>query len=303
MPSVDKTSFSHRLNRLVAYIELTRPYNALVFATTFSIGYFWTSSKAIGLDYWAGIIILVLLHSLATIQNDLEDIVIDRANKRSGALINHTITPAQARKGMFILWAAAIFMALIAPQATTHLLVVSVLLLLAWTYNRPPLLLSRKPISSVIVMALSYGLAPLAYGFIVSSHRVPSYMVLLFIFWFILRVSTVILKDYKDAHGDKAHNKRTFYLRYGADATARVSVIAATIGYAGVLALLWRIGQRNTSSYFMLVVATLLGIRNVFFRLKLLAAKDNKERHSIFKRSLSRQTQFELGVIICLLVF
>jgi 4-hydroxybenzoate polyprenyltransferase len=185
--------------------------------------------------------VVLLLHSAATLDNDLEDLEIDRSNHRTGMLLSGALSAEHARTLSYSLYILALLTTSLLPLRFGHLGFATAFLLLGWIYNRRPLQFSRRPIASIITLGACYGALPLAYGLWLGGSELidPNSLGLIGI-WFTGRIGVSILKDFKDARGDRAHHKRTFYLAYGRSHTIWLSLIAGLISYAAILASLPR---------------------------------------------------------------
>lgn len=180
---------------------------------------------------------LILIHSVITIWNDIADETSDRYNgiTRIGA-----VKQAGSYKWLVGLQYVAVgvvaVLAAFMPLDIIALLLMYVLL--GWVYNVPPVQASHRPIGSISVLALSYGLIPFLIGSGVQSLGWRIW--LLAICWMLVRASLSLLKDYKDAVGDAKAHKRTFLLTYGNKRTVRLSLALAYLGYTGIVALVPR---------------------------------------------------------------
>jgi 4-hydroxybenzoate polyprenyltransferase len=280
----------------VAVVDLFRPENVLTPALSIVIGALLSSAHD-----WAGLgerlIILALLHSAATLYNDIQDMDVDSLNHRQGALHDQTVSLPQSKKVVAGLVVAALVLAIIRPHALLQLSLVVVTVALSLLYDLPHFRFSRKPILSIIILGLCYGALPLFSGFVVSGGVLSASFYAIMALWFIQRGSISMLKDYKDAIGDKLVGKETFYLHFGPRITAYVSLIASVIGYSGIL--IW-IQLVHKLSYPALGTMILLAIIGITKRSKLLVTTNEKELNRIFHRCLSWQNAFELGLIVCL---
>lgn len=284
-----------------AYVRLTRPQNATGGLLTYSIGYF-LAARVLSLSYFTGLIILLVLHSLATIQNDIEDIEIDRANKRKSALQDQSLSLPNAKLFVQALAAVALVVVLLSPQRRLYLVVFAGLLLLAGLYNLNPIRASKMPITSIVLMGLCYGALPLVFGYLVAGGSLKSvFFLTLAMLWFLVRFATSIMKDYKDAAGDKLFNKNTFYLRYGGRATAWTSVTMSIIAYVGIIVVLATHNSGSTAFYVALVLAGLLALRGIVLRYKLTKTGSETKLNEIFYKSVLGQNQFEAAVLLCLI--
>ena len=288
----------HKLGQDLA--ELTRPGNALGPLLGLSIGRF-----ASGYGGWHGyvisLVILLLIHSAATVQNDIEDIDIDKTNKRHTALTDGTVTIQQAQTYFWVMSYGALLLCLLSPARRVTLLFVAMFFIISWLYNKAPFYLSRRPISSIICMGLSYGGLPMAFGYVSEGAPVSGKMLTFAVAWFILRVSTSIMKDYKDANGDKLHGKQTFFLKYGRRTTASVSLLSGSLGYLAAIILTsgMSAGKWKYVSAFLLLLLTgkILSVR---FRL---LKADTKTSAKVFVETFRLQSFFDLAVLACLIAF
>lgn len=283
-------------SKISSLVELTRPYNATTLLLAFSIGYFFLSNHRIGVDFLLGSILILLVHSVATIQNDIEDFEIDKINAPLKPLQNNRITLNEAKKLQYILATCAIGLSLI--LLPTHFIFVVSMLLVSWVYNKQPFLLSRQPVSSLIILGLAYSLVPMLYGFILSENKIERPFILTITLWFFLRISISIMKDFKDAKGDRLFNKKTFYLTFGKSATYWLSIILSSISYLGLLFLSPYIRKFNWFLFILIFIAA----NNVFQRLKLLSSNNEGDANTIFKKVFFGQNQFEVLYLIWLIV-
>lgn len=285
-----------------AYVQLTRPQNATSGLLTYSIGYFLVAS-GLGLDYFTSLIILLVLHSLATVQNDIEDFEIDRANKRRGALQEQSLSLPSAKLFVQALAFTALIVALLSPNRRLYIIVFMGLLVLAWLYNLNPIRVSKRPILSIVFMGLCYGTLPLVFGYLVAGGSLKStYFLTLAFLWFLVRFSTSIMKDYKDAKGDKIFNKNTFYLRYGRVTTGWTSIATSIISYVGIVVMLAIFSNKGMASTIALILASLLAFRGISLRLKLPKTSNEKQLNTIFHKCFFGHNQFEAAVLICLIL-
>jgi 4-hydroxybenzoate polyprenyltransferase len=254
-------------------------------------------------DWLVGLSIVALLHSAGTIQNDIEDLAVDRTNKRGGALQNGSWAIGDAKLTVWWLTAVAGMLALLPSQRLIHVSFAAALVLIAWAYNCRPLRLSHRPLLSIAALGLYYGAVPLLYGCALGNAPLGGCVAVLGLSWFAQRASISMLKDFIDAPGDKRHGKRTFYLRYGKQATAYASIALGVAGYATVIGLLLLWLQPHGLASLAFIVAGLLALRNLRWRFHLLgAAQTEAQLGRVFKRSFAGHNQFEAALLVCLLL-
>ena len=285
-----------------AYVNITRPQNASGSVITYFIGFF-LATNSISIDFFIGLLILLALHSLATIQNDVEDFEIDQANKRSSILQSRSISLADARFFIFALVFAALIFAFISPHKKLNLIAIAGLMAIAWVYNLQPFRASKRPVMSISIMGICYGVLPFVYGYLLGDGDYRQwYFLALLPFWFLARFSTAILKDYKDAAGDKKFQKDTFYLHFGSILTAWTSIVAALVSYFGIIMILTLTLNKNTMFYIFMALAALLAIKALLLRFSLLETTNEKTLNSIFHKTVFRHNQFEGALLLCLIL-
>lgn len=290
------------ISTIQAYVQLTRPQNASGSALTYCIGYFLVAGK-LSYDFFIGLVILLALHSLATIQNDVVDFEIDQVNRRKSILQDNLLTISNAKFFVQALVLTALFFALLSPHRRLHLIAIAGLLFVAWLYNINPVRASKRPLLSIFIMGISYGALPFIYGYFVAQGSITANYFLAFVaLLFLARTSTAIMKDYKDATGDKIFHKDTFYLHYGGKATAWTSIISATTAYIGLLVVLLVLKPKTAILFITLSLAGLLALRNIIYRTTLLRTKNEERLNKIFHISVFRHNQFEAVVLLCLIL-
>src|SRR6266550_1794781 len=221
------------LEKVNAYINLTRPYNATPTLLAFSVGYIFANSQPITFDFFVGLAILLLVHSMVTVQNDVEDLEIDRSNHAHTALLNQSVSVKNAKAFALGMGGTVICLAIISSSRVIHVVFATALIILSWLYNYKPFRLSQRPIASIFLLGLCYGALPFLYGYLLGGGYIKVSVALLLITsgLFLQRISLSIMKDYKDASGDKLHHKHTFYLTYGKKLTALISSLTVIMAY------------------------------------------------------------------------
>ena len=102
-------------------------------------------------------------------------------------------------------------------------------------YSVQPLVLSRRAYIAPLVLPLVYAVLPFVMGVVASGHR-PGLLDAGFLAGFyLLFLSRIILKDFRDRAGDRQFGKLTFLLARGKKAVLLVSLAALCLGGALVL--------------------------------------------------------------------
>lgn len=285
------------------FINLGRPQNALIPVVSFFIGYLfiYQSAESVRTLLFIGVSIF-LLSMFATVQNDIEDYDIDKSNGRASGL--HGSTPIKY-------WHALIYMYVLLLIACVLLLLINTAsvwavsfftVLLVFAYNKAPLYLSRKPLSSIVVMTITAVTMPIILGLLLSTNNsIGMAGVFLASALSLQRLSIIILKDYKDVKGDAIHKKQTFLLQYGYVATKKVSIIVGLIGYVCLLISSILIFENRIFLLFFAMLYGFLSYQNLSLRLSL---KESYSEHnsSIFLKVIKRNYQADLLILITLLL-
>jgi 4-hydroxybenzoate polyprenyltransferase len=280
------------------YINIMRPYNMPALWLSFGVGVVLVGNVSV-LDIIGGLLVLTLLHSAANIQNDLADVAVDRANKRQSGLLDGTISPGAVRSLMLGLLGAAFIVALVPVGRLVHVGAAIAVALLSWLYNSSRIYASRRPIASIVILGLCFSAIPLLYGYLLGMTGLRPWVLILAGCWFLQRVSISIMKDYKDASGDRQHTKRTFYLQFGRRATVATGIVLGGLGYAGAIIVFITRGYGIALAY---LITLGLMINSMVYRAKQIGVKDEKQLSSLFNKSFTSHTLVEAGLLVCLLL-
>lgn len=284
---------------LMYFIRLSRPFNLPAMLLPFLIGYFYFSNSA-DLVLWIGILIIVFLHSSLTIENDIQDIKIDKMNKRKSVITDDELSTKSARIIVLLLILLALVAIVIEPSLKLFVLWSSILFL-GWVYNNKPLQLSRKPIPSIVVLALFYSFIPLVIGFKFNESEVSIGFLLFAVFLSLQRFSISMLKDYKDISGDTKYNKRTFLSKYGYETVANISVLFGLVSYIAIITILYFKLSPSVTSLLCISLLLLIATVNIRNRLGLLRTKDSKVLGKIFVMSFLGENNFNGVLLLCLI--
>lgn len=278
---------------------LLRPRNAVPPILACMVGYYAAGPSQPAPPLFIGGVIVFLAHSYATLQNDLEDQVIDRANRRKSALLSGNFSVKSLQKVSYFLILSIVAAASLSPQYPVHLSFAVVFIGLAWAYNRPPLLLSHRPVGSITLLGMFFGAVPLLYGASLGGNALSAHVLILAVAWFLLRCSVSILKDYSDYSGDKQHHKQTFLIAYGPVRVAYTSLFASLSGYAllaGVLFGLVDFGKL----WSIAAVTTLLAIYSLWLRHELVRPRSFLSADGYFHKVFLVTTLVDVGAVLCL---
>ena len=228
---------SSLLSGLLAYIRAFRPITRLWFDIIFptAVLLIATSGNAPAIDYLIYAAIFILIHTAATLENDVQDIETDRASvepsKKTRPIATGKIQVKTARALSITLVIMGIaLLTLKGIHATGYVLFLWALIML---HEKPPIRTQSRPLLSLV--AGGGGTFLIAYGVVWSSKITldnKGWLFLLFCAIY-LGIAEVIIKDLRDHDNDRKGGKRTFPTTYGASIAALASglmvIIAAWI--------------------------------------------------------------------------
>jgi 4-hydroxybenzoate polyprenyltransferase len=200
----------------------------------------------------------------ATSANDVADEAIDRINHprdRGRPLVDGTAT----RADLWLVHTVAAPVALVATvplgASASWILVASIAI--GWMYSLPPIRLAARTYLAPTTLSVAYVLVPYALGLVVAGAAPTSRDLLLACGLYLLFVSRINLKDFRDRDGDAAYGKPTLLLRFGKEATCAVSLVALLVGDALLVA-----GLRPTLAGGLLLQGFVGGILAMLARLR-----------------------------------
>jgi geranylgeranylglycerol-phosphate geranylgeranyltransferase len=280
------------LRRMYAILLLSRPANVVHPLFLVVIGVIVSGAVYDTVVFYLTLSALALVHSAVTIWNDVEDVVIDRRNHVRTILTDGYISSKAVRWTAYGLLAITGIIAVFLPPLSWG--VIALFIILGWMYNAPPFQLSRRPIASMVVLAITYGFLPIIVG--ASLGGVTLQIVLLAFFYGVSRMSLSLLKDYKDAVGDAQSDKRTFLLVYGHRNVRRLSMTAAIISNAAIIYIIGNYIPEGFIGLYYAVLGALYAL-TLFWRYKLFVRGSYQELNKVFHRCLYVQLILD-GVIV-----
>ncbi len=203
----------------------------------------------------------------ATSINDIADEEIDRIN-HPGDQGRPLVVGAAKTVELWIVFGAASFLAValsltISPGAAG---IVALSLLISVIYSLPPVRLSYRTFLAPLSLAVAYVGIPYWLGVVVAGEDLEAFDLPLMAALYLLFVSRIALKDFRDREGDAAYGKPTFLLKYGKQATCLTSFAALCTGdiflvsalaerlwlaallqlyFLSIMLMLWRLYQAN----------------------------------------------------------
>ena len=279
------------MTKIFSIVNLLRPYNVVSPILAFMIGYFFIATSDITQDFNLGLLVIIITHSLATVQNDLADLRFDRINPVNRPLAEGKISIAETKNIFYLCLCVSLIIGGLGWP--THMIAVLIMLFIAWAYNLKSKRLSHKPILSIATMAMAYFPIPALYGYYLFNHTISLNFLAVCIAYFILRFSISMLKDLKDEKADLKAGRNTFLIKYGANRTIWLSFVLSSISFVLILYL---IAPRN---YWVLGSLVLLALYSIFERLRLM---NNANTRFLFNKIFFGQNRFDLILLAWLIL-
>ena len=180
------------------------------------------------------VVVGFLMFSVAC--NDLADVDIDRVNL-PGDRRRPLVTGTAGRRDLVVLAVTGAVLAL-AAAVTLHPAAVAVTLpglVLSAAYSLRPLRLSGRGVVASLALPACYVAVPYLVGVIAGRGTVRPGDLSLLAGLYVAFIGRILLKDFRDLHGDALFGKRTFLVRYGRRWTCGLSACCWVAGTVTVL--------------------------------------------------------------------
>lgn len=214
---------------VTAVRDLVRPAFVFLVVTVASIG-----SAAAATSTGVGFTVIASITAwavAAAAMNDLADRRVDAVNlggTRVRLLASGRLTPSIVRT--VAATTSLLSLALAITVSTTTGAVMAVGLLLAAVYSAPRLGMGGRGLATSVLLPLVYVAVPYAAGRLSGGWSVDATDALLVSGLYVSFVGRLMLKDFRDEHGDRMFGKRTFLVRHGRATTCAVSGVLWWVG-------------------------------------------------------------------------
>jgi len=205
-------------NKLIAYIQISRPVNVLITFVSIPVAC-WIAGGAV--SAWLSILLAgttgALVAAGANAINDAFDIDIDRVNRPDRPLPRGALTVQDAQRIWLIVSITALVINLFLNSTALLIVVLSIVLLYYYSAR-----LKRTVLTGNIVVALMTSMAFIYGGVVVEKIEravVPA------IFAFLVNLARELLKDVEDMEGDRRENAVTLPIKYG----VKKALVLATV--------------------------------------------------------------------------
>lgn len=238
------------LPQLIALVQLGRPKFLLGGLALYALGGLLAvvqGDQLNGAAYWVGQLAVTSIQLMTHYSNDYFDYHADRKNQTptrwsggSRILVDGKLPRSVALHAALVLAALAggtILFIGFWPTEPKPLAagVLTLMLVLAWSYSAPPLSLHGRGLGEPTVMVVVPLLTPVL-GFVMQTGRVERSIVLLSVPLCLLQLVMLLTLEFPDAAGDRAVGKRSWLVSFGpgpvAAACVALIVLAFAISYA-----------------------------------------------------------------------
>ncbi|RPI02217.1 MAG: hypothetical protein EHM64_14350 [Ignavibacteriae bacterium] len=204
-------------NKLLAWIQLSRPVNVLITFVSIPVACWIAGGSApLQLSYLLAGISGALVAAGANAINDAFDIEIDRINRPDRPLPRGVLTLRDARRMWLMVSIVAVAINLFLNISALLIVALSIFLLTYYSARlKRTVLIGNVVIASMTGMAFIYGGAVVAR---LERALVPA------LFAFLVNFARELLKDIEDMEGDRKENAVTLPIKYG---TAPAIVLAS----------------------------------------------------------------------------
>jgi 4-hydroxybenzoate polyprenyltransferase len=167
----------------------------------------------------------------ATSLNDIADEEIDEINHpddRGRPLVTGEARAADLWRVSGAAGALAVALSLAVGPVAAGIMLLS--LATGALYSLPPVKLSYRTFLAPLTLAVAYVGIPYWMGVVAAGERLEASDLPLVAALYLLFVGRIVLKDFRDREGDRAHGKPTFLLKHGKRATCLASFGAVCVG-------------------------------------------------------------------------
>ncbi len=248
-----------RKNKILSYIELGRPWNAVTVSLFALIG---SLSSGIGISTLHLVILLLLpmLNYMAsTAVNNYYGVDSDKINMPFAAHIEGRVTQNNILKFFITIYTVSLIISFFMGMSVFIMNIV----FCAWgfLYSGPPTKFDRKNIFGTFWLGFGTVFIPALFGVVVATNTLQHSLTLFqFLITFSVLLSFIIIvKDFKDITGDKKSGKKTFAIAVGVKRATLISIAGvAVFGFLTILHILSIFGSKLAMVSTLFIAAILL---------------------------------------------
>ena len=226
-----------------------------------------------------GLVLFIATYGVVAIQNDIFDVQIDKINNRKDIpYANGLVT----EKNLFQLMLGLSIVIVLVGWAINYSVLpwIGLYLLLGWMYSGP-LNVQGRGIFAALLLGFCYGAVPWIVGASAVNAPITFELVCIICLSFIFKSGVIVIKDFKDKHGDKIGGKKTLLVKHGAEATRKYYVFLTTLAFVVMIFVNYIQGE-----YLLMVLGSIGAVLN-FLLLRSRVIFSNSEKRKK-RSSLSR---------------
>jgi len=251
-------------NKVTAFIELGRPWNAIIVAIFAIIGCLLAGSQA----FWIFLIATVvsfLIYIAGASLNDVCDVDVDFINMPYRPIERYQLTIKEALYFILFFYLIAIIISFFA--SIQYFLTALLMIAVTYIYSAPPLSLNKRGIIGNLILAFGSVFTTAYSGYVLATGSLNiSIQILIpltsltFFFAFF-----TIIKDFKDAYGDSIRRKRTLVVKWGAKKTSLINIFGTLIFFSLTIFMFYSLFQ----NILFIILSSVLLVSLLFFEIKI----------------------------------
>jgi 4-hydroxybenzoate polyprenyltransferase len=225
------------ISRLRLMLVVARPAVLVLLAVFTAIGLAQAGRGGDPILLGRALVVVVGFLMFSVACNDLADVDIDRVNL-PGDRRRPLVAGTAGRRDLVVLAVTGAVLAL-AAAVTLHPAAVAVTLpglILSAAYSLRPLRLSGRGVVASLALPACYVAVPYLVGVIAGRGTVRPGDLPLLAGLYVAFIGRILLKDFRDVHGDALFGKRTFLVRHGRRWTCALSACCWAAGTVTILA-------------------------------------------------------------------
>jgi len=272
--------------KLIAVIKISRPINFLITALSIYVAcIICTSDKLEIISALLASISGGLIASAGNVVNDIFDVKIDIINRPGRVLPKNELTINQAWLLYFTFNAAAILLVINLGVLVSAIAALSIVIVFSYSWR-----FKKIPLAGNFVVSIMTALAFIFGGVVVGNVTnaiIPA------CFAFLINLIRELVKDMEDIEGDRLNGIKTFPLKNGQAAAAKLAVVIAVLLILFTFVpFIWKIYKIE---YFIIVMVT-VNVLLVYF-IRSISINTQKENLSRLSRILKLNMIFGLIAI------
>lgn len=251
-------------SKVTAFIELGRPWNALIVAIFAIIGCLLAESQVFWIFLIAAIVSF-LIYVAGVSLNDVCDMDVDFINMPYRPLERFQLTVKEALYFIFFSYLIAILISLFV--SITYFLTALLMIFVTYVYSAPPFSLNKRGVIGNFILAFGSVFTTAYSGYVLATGSLNITVQILFplISLTLFFAFFTIIKDFKDAYGDSIRRKKTLVVKWGAKKTSLVNILGTSIFFPLTIFIFYSLFQNILFAILSFALLVLL----LFFEIKI----------------------------------